>query len=64
MDTEFISTLEKAIDDILKILNEFYNGLPKYLRNEILHPGKKPRGSMRRTRREKAESEVQNADSD
>ena len=45
--------IKKAIDNISKALDEFYNALPKYLRTEILHPKKKPRGSMRRTRQEK-----------
>lgn len=53
LDTEFISNLKKVVDDISKALDEFYNVLPKYLRTEILHPKKKPRGSMRRTRQEK-----------
>lgn len=53
IDTEIISILKKAIDNISKALDEFYNALPKYLRTEILHPKKKPRGSMRRTRQEK-----------
>lgn len=48
-----ISNLKKVVDDISKALDEFYNVLPKYLRTEILHPKKKPRGSMRRTRQEK-----------
>lgn len=45
--------MKKAIDNISKALDEFYNVLPKYLRTEMLHPKKKPRGSMRRTRQEK-----------
>lgn len=53
MNEETISLLEKAIDNIAKTFDEFYNvynALPKYLRNEILHPKKKPRGSIRRAR--------------
>lgn len=53
MNEETISLLEKAIDNISKAFDGFYNAynaLPKYLRNEILHPKKKPRGSMRRAR--------------
>lgn len=66
IDTEFISTLQKAIDNLSKALDEFYAALPRYyLRTEMLHPKKKPRGSIRRARRERAESEVKvNADSD
>ena len=58
IDTELISILKKTIDNISKALDEFYNVLPKYLRTEILHPKKKPRGSMRRTRQEKQMSSV------
>lgn len=53
MNEETISLLEKAIDNISKAFDEFYNAynaLPKYLRNEILHPKKKPRGTIRRAR--------------
>lgn len=45
--------LNKAIDNMSKAFDGFYNAynaLPKYLKNEILHPKKKPRGSMRRAR--------------
>ena len=58
-DMEFISSLKKAIDNMLKALDGFYSDLPQYLRNEMLHPKKKPRGSMRRARQERAESEVE-----
>lgn len=47
---EAVSLLKRAIDNISKALDGFYNELPKYLRNEMLHPKKKPRGSMRRAR--------------
>lgn len=50
---EAISLLKKAIDNIAKAFDGFYNAyntLPKYLKNEILHPKKKPRGSIRRAR--------------
>ena len=50
---EAISILKNAIDNISKALDGFYNELPKYLRNEMLHPKKKPRGSMRRARKER-----------
>ena len=50
---EVISILKNAIDNISKALDGFYIELPKYLRNEMLHPKKKPRGSMRRARKER-----------
>ena len=53
------SMLKKSIDNMSKAFNEFYNGfdaLPKYLRTEMLYPKKKPRGSIRRKRKE-SESE-------
>jgi hypothetical protein len=50
---ESYSILKNAIDNISKALNEFYEELPQYLRTEMLHPKKKPRGSMRRARKER-----------
>lgn len=53
MNEEIIPLLKKAIDNIAKAFDGFYNAyntLPKYLRNEMLHPKKKPRGSIRRAR--------------
>jgi hypothetical protein len=47
---ESYSILKNAIDNISKALNEFYEELPQYLITEMLHPKKKPRGSMRRAR--------------
>jgi hypothetical protein len=47
---EAISLLKKAIDIISKELDGIYEELPQYLRTEILHPKKKPRGSIRRAR--------------
>ena len=52
IDTEAISILKKAVDDISKALDEFYKSLPEYLRKEMLHYKKKPRGSIRRARKE------------
>lgn len=54
MNEEIIPLLKKAIDNIAKAFDGFYsayNALPKYLRTEILHPKKKPRGSIRRARK-------------
>ncbi len=50
IDTEVFSILKKTIENVSKALDEFYEELPKYLRTEMLHPKKKPRGSMRRIR--------------
>lgn len=52
---EAISLLKKAIDNVSKALGDFYNDMPKYLRTEMLHPKKKPRGSIRRKRKEHLE---------
>jgi hypothetical protein len=49
---ESISLLKKAINNVSKALDEFYEEIPKYLRTEMLHPKKKPRGSIRRARKE------------
>jgi hypothetical protein len=49
--TEAISILKKAIDNVSKALDGFYEEIPKYLRTEMLHPKKKPRGSIRRKRK-------------
>ena len=50
LDEESITLLKKAINNVSKALDRFYNELPKYLRNEMLYPRKKPRGSIRRAR--------------
>lgn len=47
---EAMSLLKKAIDNVSKALGEFYEEIPRYLRTEMLHPKKKPRGSIRRAR--------------
>ena len=52
-DTEAISLLKKVIDNISKALDGIYEELPQYLRTEMLHPKKKPRGSIRRARQER-----------
>lgn len=48
---EAMSLLKKAIDNATKAMGEFYKPLPQYLRTEMLHPKKKPRGSIRRKRK-------------
>lgn len=50
-DTEAINLLKKVINNLSKALDGIYADLPRYLRTEMLHPKKKPRGSMRRKRR-------------
>lgn len=47
---EAVFLLRKAIDSLSKALDGIYEELPQYLRTEILHPKKKPRGSIRRAR--------------
>lgn len=47
---EVMDLLIKSLNNISKALNEYYNALPRYLRTEMLHPKKKPRGSIRRAR--------------
>ena len=48
---ELITLLKKAIDNISKALDGIYEEIPQYLRTEMLHPKKKPRGSIRRKRK-------------
>lgn len=50
---EAISILKNAIDNMSKVLDGIYEEIPRYLRREMLHPKKKPRGSMRRARKER-----------
>ncbi len=52
-DKEAVSILKNAIDNVSKALDRFYEELPQYLATEMLHPKKKPRGSMRRARKER-----------
>ena len=59
-----IQGIAKAVENVVENLREIFEGLPHYLKYECAHPRKKPRGSIRRVRRERAESEVQDADSD
>lgn len=51
-DEESIILLKKVIDNVSKALDRFYEEIPRYLRTEMLHPKKKPRGSIRRKRKE------------
>ena len=43
----------KAVEPIAKILDELYSSLEPYQKYEMLHPRKKPRGSIRRSRRKR-----------
>ena len=52
-DEEAISLLKRAIDNVSKVLDRIYEEIPRYLIREMLHPKKKPRGSMRRARKER-----------
>lgn len=51
--------IAKAIENVVEELKKIFEELPRYLKYECAHPRKKPRGSIRRARREMAESEVQ-----
>lgn len=51
--------IAKAIENVVENLKRIFEELPPYLKYEYAHPRKKPRGSIRRARREKAESEVE-----
>ena len=51
---EAFSLLKKSLDNMAKAFTELYGEfyeLPRYLRTEMLHPKKKPRGSIRRKRK-------------
>lgn len=50
---EAIIRLAKEIENTIEMFNDFYMSLPKYMRTEIMFPKKKPRGTMRRMRRER-----------
>lgn len=51
--TKAIFRLSKGIENTIEMFNDFYMSLPKYMRTEIMFPKKKPRGTMRRMRRER-----------
>lgn len=53
-----IQGITKALINVVENLKRIFEELPRYLKYEYAHPRKKPRGSMRRARRERAESEV------
>lgn len=43
----------KAVEPIAKMFDELYSSLEPYQKYEMLHPRKKPRGSIRRSRRKR-----------
>ena len=53
-----IIRLSKGIEDAVEKIHDFYMSLPKYMRTEIMFPKKKPRGTMRRMRRERKANEI------
>lgn len=53
----FVQGIAKAIENVVENLKKIFEELPRYLKYECVHPRKKPRGSIRRARRERAESE-------
>lgn len=53
IDTNVFSNLKKAIDNMSKAFDELYEVTPKYMWMEMLHPKKKPRGSIRRKRKDR-----------
>lgn len=44
-------TLNETLNEALKSIQGIFYGLEPYQRYELLHPQKKPRGSIRRKRR-------------
>ena len=52
-NAEAVSLLKNAIDNVSKALCKVYEEIPQYLIREMLHPKKKPRGSIRRARKER-----------
>jgi hypothetical protein len=49
IDTNAFSNLKKSIDNMAKAFEPI--SVPRYMWMEILHPKKKPRGSIRRKRK-------------
>lgn len=45
--------LTDSIKNMLKAFEELANSMPEYVIYEMKHPNKKPRGSIRRLRKEK-----------
>lgn len=51
MNNEAMDLLINSLNNVSKALKEYYNALPNYLKFELMHPRKKPRGSIRRARK-------------
>ncbi len=49
---QFFEGFMNTLQNISKNIDDWFNSLPPYLKFEILHPRKKPRGSIRRARKE------------
>lgn len=47
----FVNTLREGLEPALVSIQDMVNGLEPYQRYELLHPRKKPRGSIRRARK-------------
>jgi len=57
-NTEIImQAISEAIQKAIKALTDFINSLEPYQKYEILHPKKKPRGSIRRIKKERREDD-------
>lgn len=46
-----VNKLSEALEPALKSIQDMIDGLEPYQRYELLHPRKKPRGSIRRARK-------------
>jgi hypothetical protein len=49
--------IEEAVQKVEKALIDFIDSLEPYQKYEILHPKKKPRGSIRRIKKERREDD-------
>lgn len=48
---EAFKMLNAKIDEIIGTINKFIDSLERYQKYEIVHPRKKPRGSIRRAKK-------------
>ena len=53
--TDLATSLAKILIEALKPLIDFLSGLEPYQKFEMMHPRKKPRGSIRRYKRKRRE---------
>ena len=49
----FVNALREGLDPAIVSIQDMVNGLEPYQRYEFLHPQKKPRGSIRRAKKER-----------